>query len=138
MDLPSATENLKRMQKKGKEIGCPVYAVSAATHEGFDSLFDRVAKDLEELPPILHYHEEELEEDVHSEEFEIIRNGSVFDIVGTGIEHLIESVNFNDQESLNWFHRMLRKLGVIDALREKGATEGSTVRIAEMEFDFIE
>jgi GTP-binding protein len=54
------------------------------------------------------------------------------------MERLIDSVNFDDLESMNWFHRMLRKLGIIDALREKGAGEGSTVRIAEMEFDFVE
>ena len=54
------------------------------------------------------------------------------------MERLIASVNFDDHESLNWFHRTLRKMGVIDALREKGAGEGSTVRIAGMEFDFIE
>ena len=54
------------------------------------------------------------------------------------MERLIDSVNFDDLESLNWFHRTLRRLGVIDALREHGAGEGSTVRIAEMEFDFVE
>ena len=54
------------------------------------------------------------------------------------MERLIDSVNFDDLESMNWFHRMLRKMGVIDALREKGAGEGSTVRIADMEFDFVE
>ena len=29
-------------------------------------------------------------------------------------------------------------MGVIDALREKGAQEGDTVVIGEMEFDFVE
>ena len=52
--------------------------------------------------------------------------------------HLVASVNFEDDESLNWFHRTLRRLGVIDALREKGAKEGSTVAIDDMEFDFID
>ena len=52
--------------------------------------------------------------------------------------HLLDSVNFDDTESLNWFHRTLRRWGVIDALREAGAGEGSTVAIGEMEFDFIE
>ena len=51
---------------------------------------------------------------------------------------LVDSVNFEDDESLNWFHRTLRKQGVIDALREAGAGEGSTVQIGDMEFDFIE
>ena len=54
------------------------------------------------------------------------------------MERLIESVNFDDQESLNWFHRTLRRLGVIDELRAAGAREGSSVRIADMEFDFVE
>ena len=65
-------------------------------------------------------------------------DGPVFEVVGPGMERLIDSVNFDDLESMNWFHRMLRKMGIIDALREKGAAEGSTVRIAEMEFDFVE
>ena len=64
--------------------------------------------------------------------------GAVYVVEGPGMERLIESVNFDDLESLNWFHRTLRRLGVIDALREKGAGEGSTVRIAEMEFEFVE
>ena len=43
-----------------------------------------------------------------------------------------------NEESLNYFHRTLRRMGVIDALREAGAGEGSTVCIGEMEFDFVE
>ena len=61
-----------------------------------------------------------------------------FRLFFTGMDRLIESVNFEDQESLNWFHRTLRRIGVIDALKEAGAKEGSTVQIADMEFDFIE
>ena len=62
----------------------------------------------------------------------------VCEVRGAGVERLIESVNFDDYESLNWFHRSLRKMGVIDALREAGAAEGAAVRIGEMEFDFVE
>ena len=138
-DLPGAEENLKRMRVLAEGMGCAVFAVSAATHEGFDDLMNETAAMLETLPPILHYPEEEVpDEEKDTEGFEILMDGDVFEIAGPGIERLIESVNFNDQESLNWFHRMLRKLGVIDALREKGAGECSTVRIADMEFDFIE
>ena len=50
----------------------------------------------------------------------------------------IDSVNFDDDESISWFHRTLRRWGVIDALRKKGAKEGDTVRIVDMEFDFVE
>ena len=141
MDLPGAEENLKRMQTLGESMGCPVFAVSAATHTGFDALLDETARMLETLPPILHYEaEENPEEDQYKPDntFEIVMDGPVFEVVGPGMERLIDSVNFDDLESMNWFHRMLRKMGIIDALREKGAAEGATVRIAEMEFDFVE
>ena len=139
-DLPGAEENLKRMRTLAEGMGCPVFAVSAATHEGFDALLDETARQLETLPPILHY-QEEADEDGNPEPqdtFEIVMDGPVFVVDGPGMERLIDSVNFDDLESTNWFHRTLRKMGVIDALREKGAGEGSTVRIAEMEFDFVE
>ena len=45
------------------------------------------------------------------------------------MQHFIDSVNFEDEESLNWFHR---------TLRDKGAQEGSTIAIGDMEFDFVE
>jgi len=138
-DLPGAEENLKRMRAIGEGTGCPVFAVSAATHEGFDALLDETARMLETLPPIRHYETEEEDEiTVIDDSFEIVMDGPVYVVSGAGMERLIDSVNFDDLDSLNWFHRMLRKLGVIDALRAKGACEGSTVRIADMEFDFVE
>ena len=47
-------------------------------------------------------------------------------------------MNFGSEESMNYFHRTLRRWGVIDALREKGAKEGDTISINDMEFDFVE
>ena len=140
-DLPNADKNLERMRILGDGMGCPVFAVSAATHEGFEDLLDETAKMLETLPPILHYQEEANEDDLKETKetsFDIEMDGPVFAVTGEGMDRLIESVNFDDTDSINWFHRTLRKMGVIDALRDQGAGEGSVVRIAEMEFDFVE
>ena len=139
MDLPGAEENLTRIRALAEGMGCPVFPVSAVTHSGFDELLDETARRLEELPPILHYQEEEItdeKEDLNA--FEVSRDEGVFVVTGSGMDRLIDSVNFEDQESLNWFHRTLRRLGVIDALRDAGAQEGSSVRIGDMEFDFVE
>ncbi len=139
MDLPGAEENLKRIQALAEGMGCKVFPVSAATHKGFEELIDETARQLEELPPILHYQEEESpDEKENLDSFEISVEKGVFVVSGPGMERLIESVNFDDLESLNWFHRTLRRLGVIDALRDAGAREGSTVQIDGMEFDFVE
>ena len=138
MDLPGAEENLARIRILGEGMGCLVFPVSAATHEGFEQLLDEVAQQLKDLPPVLHFQEEEEIEEKQDEGFKIIFDGATYEVVGPGMERLIDSVNFDDTESLNWFHQMLRRLGVIDALREAGAGEGSSVRIADMEFDFVE
>ena len=109
-------------------------------YQGFDDLINETARQLETLPPVLHYQEEEEISDAEAEKnaYTITKENGVFIVSGPGIEHLIDSVNFEDQESLNWFHRTLRRIGVIDSLRAEGAEEGSTVQIAGMEFEFIE
>ena len=138
-DLPGSEENLKRIHTLADGMGVPVFAVSAVTHQGFDELLDETARQLEKLPPILHYHEEVNEDNAKDPDaFEITQEKGVFIVSGPGMDRLLESVNFDDQESLNWFHRTLRRLGVIDALKEAGAGEGSTILINDMEFDFIE
>ena len=137
-DLPGAEEYLPQIRSIAKAEGWPVFAVSAATHEGFEELLDETARQLENLPPVLHYQEqEEPQENVQPDEFTVELEEGVYVVSGSGMERLIESVNFDDQESLNWFHRTLRRLGVIDELRAAGAREGSSVRIADMEFDFV-
>ena len=139
MDIPGAEENLEKVRAYAENKGCPVFPVSAATHQGFEELLDETARQLEELPPVLHFQEEEIpEEETDPNAFEVSLEDGVFVVTGTGIDRLVESVNFEDQESLNWFHRTLRRIGVIDALRTAGAQDGSAVRIADIEFDFVD
>ncbi len=139
MDLPGAEENFRRIKALGEGMGCPVFGVSAATHRGFDELLDATADLLDTLPPVVHFQEEEEPEpETDRNAFKVVFDGAVYHVTGSGMDSLIETVNFDDYESLNWFHRTLRKRGVIDALREAGAGEGATVQIAGMEFDFVE
>ncbi|MBR4081966.1 MAG: GTPase ObgE [Clostridia bacterium] len=138
-DIAYDDENLQRMKAHVEPMGIPVFAVSAATHQGFDELLNYTARRLEELPPIQHFVEEvDLTEEVKPETFKVVFDGAVYEVIGPSMERLIDSVNFDDEESLNWFHRTLRRWGVIDALRKAGAQEGNTVRIVDMEFDFVE
>ena len=117
----------------------PIFPVSAATRQGFDALMDCVAQTLSALPPMEPFTEEEmLPEMLENTGFEVTRDGKVFVVSGTAVQQLIDSVNFDDEESMNWFHRTMRRAGIIDALREAGAQEGSTVRMDDMEFDFVE
>ena len=102
-------------------------------------LISFAASMLETLEPVVVYESDYVEEaPVEEAPFTITRDNETFYVDGPLIERLFRGVNFEDDESMGYFERTLRKAGVIDALREKGATEGSTIVMDEMEFDFIE
>ena len=141
MDLPGAQENLERLQEKLSGSGIEIFAVSAATRSNFEALRRATVRMLKTCPEAEPFAEEELFDfDLDSQDsgFEIARRNGAYELSGASIDHLIASVNFGNEESLNYFHRTLRRMGVIDALREAGASEGDTVRIDDMEFDFVE
>lgn len=139
IDLPGAEENIARLKEHVAPLGYPVYTVSAAMHQGFDDLIVKVANMMKDLPPVVHFTEEaEPIEEKLTDDFTIAVEDGVYIAEGPAMDRLINSVNFDDDESVAWFHRTLRRLGVIDALRKKGAKEGDTVAIADMEFDFVE
>ncbi len=138
MDLPGAEENLERLRRHLRGTDIEVYPVSAATRQGFDELMGAIVRILPTLPEMLVFPEEPEVVEEAQEPFTVLKEDGVYIVEGPAMVQLISSVNFSDQESLNYFHRMLRQLGVIDALRKEGAKEGDTVVIDEMEFDFID
>ena len=139
-DLIYDSDEIQELKKKFEAMGYKAFAVSAAMRKGFDELLDEVVRMLPELPPPLVFAEEEVEDDriLPDDGFTIRRENDTFFVEGAAMQRFIDSVNFDDEESLNWFHRTLRDRGIIDALRAKGAGEGSTIAIADMEFDFID
>ena len=139
MDISGAGDHLRRIMEYAEGKGRKVFPVSAATQTGFGPLLDETAHLLENLPPVVHYLEEDIPGELSaSEPFRIEMEDGVFIVTGPEMDYLLDSVNFDDTESLNWFHRTLRRIGVINALKEAGAKEGSTVRIDNMEFDYVE
>ncbi|GAA3321106.1 hypothetical protein GCM10020331_035230 [Ectobacillus funiculus] len=46
--------------------------------------------------------------------------------------------DFSRDESIRRFSRQMRGMGIDEALRERGAKDGDTVRIMKYEFEFIE
>ncbi|MBO2518011.1 MAG: GTPase CgtA, partial [Clostridiales bacterium] len=137
MDIPGAEENLEALKAHiaGK---APVFAISAATRQGLGALLDALTEEITKLPPPVVFTEEEMLPDFLTTGFQVYVEDHVFVVDGPSARQLLDSVNFDDEESVNWFHRTMRKSGMIDALRKAGANEGSTVRIGDMEFDFID
>lgn len=137
MDLPDGQEYLAMFREEYPDV--PVYPVSAAAHQGFDALLDAVEKELAALPPATPFEQEEFLDDLPDlSGYTVRREGSIYIVEGAAMQRLIGSVNFEDTDSMKWFHMTLRRTGVIDALRKAGAGEGDTVQIEDMQFDFID
>ena len=121
-------------------IGRPVYGLSAIIHQGLDDLIAALSAAVTTLPPpkqmeFTPYSYDDADED----EFDIIRlPDASFEVVGGFVNMLIRNVTLDDIDSYRYFQRKLRERGVIDALRAKGAKEGDIIRIADVEFEFVE
>lgn len=137
MDLPDAPEHLKRLREHLHGTDIEIYPISAATRQGLRDLMSAIARMLPTLGQTAVFAEEEAEETIE-EPFTISRDGDVFVVDGSSMKQLMGSVNFEDEQSLQYFHRTLRARGVIDALRAAGAKEGNTVFVCGMEFDFVD
>lgn len=128
---------LDEMDKRGIEV----FTISAATNQGVNELMNKTYEELSKLPPITIF---EPEMDIDEEEFilddkgyEIKRDNEAYVITGSWIEAVGGSVNFSDNESLQYFQRALLNRGVIEDLIKMGIQEGQTVRIGDLEFDFV-
>lgn len=147
MDMPRAEENLQIFQEKFQD-DYPIFPISAITRQGIRNLLFEIANQLEPAPEIslfdIHEMEQEGEEVVYKfeekeEDFTITRDpDGAYVVSGEKIERLFKMTDFSRDESVRRFARQMRGLGVDDALREKGAKDGDTVRILDFEFEFVE
>ena len=117
--------------------------ISAYTGENTEELIQMVADRLEDLPPLRIYEaeiseEEEAAKAAVGKETTITRDSAgVFVVEGEWLFNLLGRVNFGERDSLMFFQRTLEKSGVIAKLREAGCEDGNTVRIYDLEFDFV-
>lgn len=125
-----------------KKRGYTLFEISAATGAGVGELMKHACGLLAKLPPVTVYESEMSIDEVNTINpddagFEITKDGAVYVVSGSWIEAVGGSVNFSDNESLQYFQRALRQRGVIEALSNAGIHEGDTVRIGDLEFDFV-
>ena len=126
------------VESKGYEF----FPIMAAIRYDVDPLLNRISELLSKLPPVKRYEPEPLPqkpvEDFEKNAVKITKQDNIYMVEGEWLLQVINSVNFDDYESLQYFQRVLIQTGVIDALRDAGIQEGDTVSIYEIEFDFVE
>ncbi len=134
VDLASFEEYV---EKKGYKL---IY-VSAVTGENIPTLIDTVAQMLSSLPPLTVYeseYEAPTAENATDKSVTVKNVNGTYVVEGEWLYRFMSNINFDDREALMHFEKVLRENGVIDALEKAGCGEGRTVRIYDLEFDFIE
>ncbi len=144
IDIPGSNDNFKKLKSALKEQGIEVFPISAVTNQGLDELLNYVSKRLKELETLYGdtvikekkiYKYEEPEDKHH---FTVHVKDGVYIVEGRFIERLINSINFDDLDSLSYFQKVLEDRGVIDKLKELGVSEGDLVKIYGIEFEYFE
>lgn len=124
-----------------RERGFTVFAISAAAARGTQELMRHVASILPDIPKpsvIEIKREERLYTYEETIPFSICKEDEVYVVEGDLVQSIAGSTNFEDPESLAYFQRIIRKKGIIDALIAAGIKEGDTVRMYDIEFDYVE
>ena len=122
--------------------GYAFFPIMAPIREGVDALLNVILEQLSKLPPILRY-EAELPalapvETLERGKVEITKEDGVYFVKAPWLLKIMNTVDFDETESMQYFQRVLIHTGVIDALREAGVQEGDTVDLYDLEFDFVE
>ena len=144
MDLDGAVDNLRRFKEAYPDV--EVFETTTIIAEGLDPVLYRAADLLETTPqfPLFDETDEEAEGVLYKFEpekplFEVHNNGNgVWELTGEGLERTFKMSKMNTEEDFIRFARKMRTLGIDEALRNAGCSDGDTVIICGYEFEFME
>ena len=123
------------------EKGYAFFPIMAAIAEGTRELINYVAAELQKLPPVRRYEPEAapaidyLKPDKRA--FTLKVEQGVYIVEAPWLLKVLEGVDPDDYESLQYFQRVLQSSGIIDALKTAGVRDGDTVSVYDIEFEYL-
>jgi len=143
VDLVKDSSFLKQAARWAKELGQEIRFTSAVTKQGIDelssSLLQRLSQinceGIKRLYPLKHAVREEMVQP-SMVKIESVGEGR-FRIINRYLEELVERYDFEQDEAIMRFSKIIARLGIEGMLSDMGAKEGDTVCIGDMEFEYI-
>ena len=138
LDLPEARERWPNVKRSMQARGLPAYAISAVTGEGVRELMLQVGSMLSSLPrpesvadqiPVFRAEE--------GPEFSIERERDGWRVRGERVERLAAQTMWQYHEAVLRAERALEAMGVVEALRQAGVQPNDTVRIGNVELEWV-
>ncbi len=141
IDLPGAENRLAELRDRiGDQF--EIFGVSAVTGSGLSLLMHRAFQLVNEWENVSDQPEEtEIRhvQVVPKERFQIFCDqAGIFVVSGEEVEKHVAMTDFNNEAAIKRLQRIFKKMGLDQALREKGAKAGDVIRIRELEFDFAD
>lgn len=146
MDLPDAQELWPEFKERVEAAGYPVFAISAAAHQGTDELMQFAAQRLNEI------RQEEAERKAAAisagdmgdlsgpvlrpqpiDAFTIIRDHGIYVVRGKRVERAVNMTDLESEQSMERLQITMEKMGVTKALEEAGVKVGDVVRFGKIE-----
>ncbi len=144
LDVPGADERLKEF-KDHLPDDADIFPISSIQHTGVKELMNHTSTVLETAEPIHFDVESEDETKEYNYESQADRltierdkdDEHSFIVKGDEVERLLQRSNLDHQDGIMRFARMLKGMGVEDALIKAGAQSGDSVTILDFTFEFI-
>jgi GTP-binding protein len=140
-DFLSVKENMTYLKDAFHKEGYKIFSISALTGEGLNILIYGLSSLLDELK----LREKEMITEVlpkkevvykFTPRFVINKKGDIYEVTGVEIERIVAMTNFNNEEAVDYFQKIIKKMGLEKALIKKGIKEGNQVKIKEIVFTF--
>ena len=136
-----AESALPALKKEFESQGIPVFPISAVSGQGLKELLYHVNELLAQTDsaPVV-YEQEFFPETMafQEEAFFVTYNeeDNVYVAEGPKIEKMLGYTNIDSEKGFLFFQKFLRDQGILDELEKAGISEGDTVRMYGLEFDY--
>jgi GTP-binding protein len=144
-DLPGTEKNALRLRQEAERLGRKCLIVSAMEGNGIKELIDEIVEMVRLHPrpsgtvsftePIIAQARLRTAAPLPVKIVKLV-DGSGFRVEHANLEKAVARIDFDQDDALTKFARLLKRLKVEEALERAGAAEGDKVYIGEVEFDF--
>lgn len=134
-------EQISEFKNYVESKGYELIEISAINRTGINHMLNKIVEKLSKLPPPRIFEPnagDYLKIEQNDAPLTIKNVNGVYEASAGWLYKLMNSVNFNDYDSMQYFQNYIVKAGLMDALKAKGAKPGDTIRIDDMEFDFFD
>ena len=129
------------LKSEFEKNGMKVFPISAVSGQGLKELLYYVQELLSQVDEAPVVYEQEffpemtvVQEEAYTVEYN--EKDDVYVVEGPKIEKMLGYTNIGSEKGFLFFQKFLREQGILDALEEQGISEGDTVRMYGLEFDY--